>query len=144
MAALFYCHLPEAVIQYDELLSTSDKERQQVVFSSPIFLFVFLPTVFILYRLCRNLRVQNALLAFASLVFYAFGQLRYVPLFLLSVCVNYLAGLLLLSRRGRSKLILTLAVVLNLGILAVFKYTDFFLANLNHLLGFSHFKACPM
>ena len=106
-----------------------------MVFSSPIFLFVFLPAVFLLYRLCRNLRVQNALLAAASLLFYAFGQLRYVPLFLLSVCINYLAGLLLLSRQEKRRLILAVAVFLNLGILALFKYTDFLLQNLNHLLG---------
>ena len=105
-----------------------------MVFSSPIFLFVFLPAVFLLYRLCRDLRVQNALLAIASLLFYAFGQLRYVPLFLLSVCINYLAGLLLQTRQERRRLILTLAVILNLGILAMFKYTDFLLSNLNLLL----------
>ncbi|MBR1456342.1 MAG: MBOAT family protein [Oscillospiraceae bacterium] len=104
-----------------------------MVFSSAIFLFAFLPAVFILSRLCRDLRAQNALLAAASIVFYAFGQLRYVPLFLLSVCINYLAGRLLLSVRRR-KAVLALAVVLDLGILAVFKYTDFVLENLGLLL----------
>ena len=105
-----------------------------MVFSSAIFLFLFLPAVFLLYRLCRNQRGQNLLLAAASVVFYAFGQLGYVPLFLLSVCINYLAGRLLLSLQRRRKVVLALAVVLNLGILAVFKYADFALQNLNLLL----------
>lgn len=105
-----------------------------MVFSSAIFLFVFLPAVFLLSRLCRELRYQNILLAAASIVFYAFGQLSYVPLFLLSVCINYLAGRLLLSPGGHRRPVLVLAVVLNLGILALFKYTDFLLQNVNALL----------
>ncbi|MBQ7474014.1 MAG: MBOAT family protein [Oscillospiraceae bacterium] len=108
-----------------------------MVFSSAIFLFVFLPVVFILYRLVPSLKIKNLLLALASIVFYAFGQLRYVPLFLLSVLINYLAGLMLQSRIERRKLILTLAVVLNVGILGVFKYTDFMIGNLNALFALS-------
>ena len=61
-----------------------------MVFSSAIFLFAFLPAVFLLDRLGRDLRWKNAVLALASLVFYAFGQLYYVPLFLLSVYMNQL------------------------------------------------------
>ena len=100
-----------------------------MVFSSAIFLFAFLPAVFLLDRLGRDLRWKNAVLALASLVFYAFGQLYYVPLFLCSVLINYLAGRLLMSG-GRRRAVLTAAVVLNLGLLAVFKYTDFVLQNL--------------
>lgn len=106
-----------------------------MVFSSAIFLFVFLPLVFLLYRLCPGQRAKNALLAAASLVFYAFGQLQYVPLFLASIVINYLSGLLLCTRYPRSKAVLALSVILNLGILAVFKYTDFVLSNINALTG---------
>ena len=75
-----------------------------MVFSSAIFLFVFLPLVFLLTRLTkRSIRLQNLLLALASLVFYAFGQLQYVPLFLASVLINYLSGVLLTGRFARSK-----------------------------------------
>ena len=105
-----------------------------MVFSSPIFLFVFLPAVFLLDRLCRGVRIQNLLLAAASLVFYAFGQLGYVPLLLLSVCVNYLAGRRLSDARRR-RAVLIAALALNLGVLALFKYADFLLTNLNLLLG---------
>ena len=101
-----------------------------MVFSSAVFLFAFLPAVFLLDRLLRPLRLRNTLLALASILFYAFGQLQYVPLFLGSVLLNYLAGLALgRLRRGR-KAVLALAVVLNLGLLGVFKYTDFVLGNL--------------
>ena len=128
-----------------------------MVFSSPIFLFAFFPLVFLLHRLVPGIRAKNALLAGASLVFYAFGQLRYLPLFLFSVVVNYGAGLILQrAERGR-KGILAGAVVLDLGVLAVFKYTDFLLGNLNALGAaipcpasccrsaspFSPFRACP-
>ena len=66
-----------------------------MVFSSAIFLFFFLPPVFLLSRLPLGKRWQNLLLAAASLVFYAFGNLQYVPLFLASVLLNYVTGLLL-------------------------------------------------
>ena len=108
-----------------------------MVFSSAIFLFAFLPLVYLLTRLTKNLRVQNLLLALASLVFYAFGQLQYVPLFLASVLVNYICGALLTGRMARSKAVLSVAVVLNLGVLGIFKYTDFVLQNLNAALSLS-------
>ena len=106
-----------------------------MVFSSAIFLFCFLPAVFLLYRLPFGRRWQNALLAYASLVFYAFGNLHYVPLFLLSVLLNYATGLLLGGRLQRSKPLIALNIVLNLGILCVFKYTDFLIGNANALFG---------
>ena len=87
-----------------------------MVFSSAIFIFVFLPAVFILYRLIPSLKIKNLLLAAASIVFYAFGQLQYVPLFLASVLINYYSGLLLQKDISRRKAVLAIAVVLNIGI----------------------------
>ena len=106
-----------------------------MVFSSAIFLFAFLPAVFIIYRLLPGILSRNVFLAFRSLVFYAFGQLVYLPLFLASILINYISGLLLSGKFRRSRLILALAVILNLGILCVFKYTDFLIVNINSLLG---------
>ena len=106
-----------------------------MVFSSAIFLFAFLPLVYLLTHAVKSLRVRNLLLALASLVFYAFGQLQYLPLFLASVTVNYLAGRLLSGRMARSRAALAAAVALNLAVLIVFKYTDFMLQNLNAALG---------
>ncbi len=108
-----------------------------MVFSSAIFLFCFLPPVFLLSRLPFGRRWQNLLLAAASLIFYAFGNLQYVPLFLGSVLLNWLAGLLLGGRFQRSRAVLAVSVVLNLGILCVFKYTDFLLQNLSLIPGLS-------
>ena len=106
-----------------------------MVFSSAIFLFCFLPLVFLLSRLPLGKRWQNGLLAAASLVFYAFGNLHYVPLFLLSILINYLTGLLLGGRFPKSRAVLALNILLNLGILCVFKYTDFLIDNLNDTFG---------
>ena len=101
-----------------------------MVFSSPIFLFAFLPAVFLLHACLPTVRTRNILLAAASVVFYAFGQLNYVPLFLASVLVNYLAGRLLMGPFPRSRAVLTAAVLLNLGALCFYKYTDFVLLTL--------------
>ena len=100
-------------------------------FSSPVFLFFFLPAVFALDRIVRNNRIKNWMLAAASLLFFAFGQLVYVPLFLLSVLISYVAGRLLMTGTRGRKAVLIAAVVLDLLVLAVFKYTDFLLSNLN-------------
>ena len=108
-----------------------------MVFSSAIFLFVFLPAVFILYRAIPSLKFKNLLLAAASIVFYAFGQLKYVPLFLASVLINYASGLLLQRAISRRKLILAVSVILNIGILCFYKYTDFIIRNLNDGLALS-------
>ena len=106
-----------------------------MVFSSAIFLFCFLPAVFLLSRLPFGRRWQNILLAAASLVFYAFGNLRYVPLFLLSILVNYVTGLMLGGRFRHSRAVLTVNLILNLGILCIYKYTDFLIGNMNQLFG---------
>ncbi len=115
--------------------TTWRREEQALVFSSAIFLFCFLPVVFLLYRLPFGKRWQNGLLAAASLVFYAFGNLHYVPLFLASILINYLTGVLLGTRFQRSKAVITVNILLNLGILCVYKYTDFLIANVNSLFG---------
>ena len=93
--------------------------------------------MFILYRLIPTLKIKNLLLCAASIVFYAFGQLYYVPLFLLSVLINYVSGLLLMREGTHRKAVLALAVILNIGILCVFKYTDFLIRNLNDTFSLS-------
>ena len=108
-----------------------------MTFSSLTFLFVFFPVTFLLYALIRNHTARNFILAAASLVFYAFGNLHYVPLFLCSILLNYLTGLLLGTRLKHSRILITLNILLNLGILCVYKYTDFLIANLNAVAGLS-------
>jgi len=84
-----------------------------------------------------GIKARNIFLAFSSLVFYSFGQLTYVPLFLLSVFINYLSGFLLGRYTAYRKLVLAASVVLNLGILCIFKYTDFIIHNINSVFSLS-------
>jgi len=107
-----------------------------VVFNSALFLFVFLPLVFVLSRLSRKTAVQNALLAMLSLLFYAVGSPMHALLLLGSVAVNWLAGRLLSHEIGR-KAVLIAALVVDVGLLFAFKYMDFFTESLNTLLGTS-------
>ena len=107
-----------------------------MVFGSPIFLFCFLPAAYLVYRFLPGIRSRNAWLAIASLVFYSFGQPVYLPLLLLSVVMNYLFGLLLMSPAGRGKRWpAACAVAGNLLLLGTFKYLDFFAGILNTLPG---------
>ena len=108
-----------------------------MVFSSVVFIFVFLPVVFLVYGILPSLKWKNLFLVFASLIFYAYGEPVYVLLMLGSSVMNCGLGLLV-SRSGKNAgVVLALAVVLNLGILCAFKYTGFFLENVNILLGVS-------
>ena len=108
-----------------------------MLFSSTIFLFIFLPCVLLVYYgLLRSVRARNVLLLIASLLFYAWGEPVYVFLMLLSIAVNYALGLAQGTGRHK-KLWLVLTVVFNLGILFHFKYLGFAAENLNALLGTS-------
>lgn len=103
-----------------------------MVFGSPVFLFCFLPVTYIVCRVLPGVRSRNAWLTAASLVFYSFGQLVYLPLLLASVGMNYLFGLLMMSPAGRGKRWPAVcAVVGNLLLLGAFKYLDFFAGTLN-------------
>lgn len=106
-----------------------------MVFSSAVFLFIFLPVVFLLDRLLRGTKAKNALLLLASLVFYSFGQLVYLPLLLLSVVLNYFCGLLAAGKHPR--LGVGLAVAGGIGMLAVYKYADFMIGSLNGVFGWT-------
>ena len=106
-----------------------------MVFSNLIFLYLFLPVCLIFYFLCQNIRAKNAVLIVFSLIFYAWGEPVYLLLMLASVAVNWGFGLLI--ERRRKKVFLILALVLDLGCLAVFKYAGFFVENLNALFRIS-------
>ncbi len=109
-----------------------------MVFGSPIFLFCFLPAVYLIYRVLPGIRARNGWLALASLVFYSFGQPVYLPLLLLSVGMNYLFGRAVMSPAGRGKRWpAACAVAGNLLLLGAYKYLDFFAATLNAAFGLS-------
>ncbi len=102
-----------------------------MVFSSVIFLFLFLPIVLGGYYLLPERETKNFWLIAASLLFYAFSGLWYVLLLLFSVFCNYLAGLFVSGRKG----VLYAAVAVNLGVLGVFKYLTFLVRTVNQLPG---------
>ena len=104
-----------------------------MVFSSPVFLFFFLPITYLGYRLLPSLSWRNAWLTLASLVFFSFGQLPYLVLLLVSVLINYGFGLWLQLGRRYRRLAVGLASVANLLLLGTFKYLDFVLATVNGL-----------
>lgn len=133
-----------------------------MVFSSLSFLCIFLPVVFLLHQVIPGFKGKNALLIVASLLFYAYGEPIYVVLMLVSTVVNWLFGLLLgkeegekteniLLKEGSSterktnqsstrfskKLIVAFAVIVNIGLLGVFKYADMVVATFNALTGLS-------
>ena len=102
-----------------------------MVFSSVIFLCLFLPIVLGGYYLLPKREAKNLWLIAASLLFYAFRGLWYVLLLLFSVFCNYLAGLFVSGRKG----VLYVAVAVNLGVLGVFKYLTFLVRTVNQLPG---------
>lgn len=110
-----------------------------MVFSSTIFLCVYLPLVLLGYYICPK-KGRNLFLLIVSLVFYAWGEPKYVFLMIFSILVNYIFGRLMDKHREnkkRLKLMLVLSVVIDIGLLSVFKYTDFVITNINAIFGSS-------
>ena len=110
-----------------------------MLFSSNIFIFIFLPAVLFFYYvpLRKNRTAQNVFLLLASLFFYAWGEPRFVLIMMLSIVVNWAGGLVADCFREdpvRSKLVIGTIVFFNLLILFIFKYLTFTLTNLK-LLG---------
>ena len=105
-----------------------------MIFSSLEFLCVFLPVVFALYCVIPSLKAKNALLIVASLFFYAYGEPVYVLLMIFSAIVNYAMARLIDRGQRAKKVFLVIDIVLNLGMLAVFKYADFAVDTVNRLL----------
>lgn len=103
-----------------------------MVFSSLVFLCIFLPIIFCLHTVIPSVKVRNVLLIIASLVFYAYGEPVYVILMIVSALLNYVCAMLM--EKANRKAVLTAAVVINIGILCVFKYTGFFITTINSVL----------
>ena len=101
-----------------------------MVFSSPLFLFYFLPGFLLLYFLAPQ-RLKNPVALLASLGFYAWGGLHFLGLFLVSVVVNF--GLIYFMSattvRSKQRVYLVMSIVVNVGMLFYFKYANFFLEN---------------
>ena len=99
-----------------------------MIFSSITFLFYFLPLVLLLYYLVPN-KVKNLVLLLSSLIFYAWGEPKYIILMIFSSIVDYTIAIIIDKYRGKiqSKIALCCSVLINLSLLFFFKYTDFFI-----------------
>ena len=98
-----------------------------MLFSSLEFIFLFLPITLLVYYISPS-RVKNAVLFVSGIVFYAFGEIRLLPIFLLTIAVDFAFGLIIEKSAQRKKFaraLLILAVIFNLALLGYFKYFDF-------------------
>ncbi len=108
-----------------------------MIFSSLLFLFRFMPAAFLLYYLTPN-KLKNLTLLILSLFFYAWGEPKYIWIMVVSILVDYSCsqGIKRLGhRKGFKNLFLGISVAANLGMLLFFKYSGFFIDNINALLG---------
>lgn len=104
-----------------------------MVFSSTIFVFLFLPLVLLCYFLAPK-KLKNYILLFFSLVFYIFGGPKFLLVLLFVVLIDYI-GAILINKTNKKKLFLILTLILNISTLVYFKYTGFFLENVNNIFG---------
>ena len=105
-----------------------------MVFSSLVFLWLFMPIVLGLYFLSQE-RYRNVLLLIASLIFYAWGEPIYLSVMVISIFVNYICGLLIGGKERKNKAALVIGIIINLSLLGVFKYSGFVIDNINAMTG---------
>jgi len=113
-----------------------------LLFNSYIFIFLFLPITFFIYFYLNTKRLteaSKAFLVFASLFFYSWWNIAYLPLILISMLFNYTMGRELSKHTQKKKnyspkVLLTIGVIANLALLGYFKYADFFIENVNKVL----------
>lgn len=110
-----------------------------MVFSSIVFLYIFLPIMLLLYFIVPS-KFKNAIMILASLVFFAWGEIRYIFIMLVLAVMDFICGKQITKYQDNKKkkiLFLMINVVVNLGILFFFKYADFIITNINNLTGLS-------
>lgn len=106
-----------------------------MVFSSIIFIFTFLPITLILYYISPR-KIKNITLLIASLIFYAWGEPKYIFLMILTIIFDYFAALLInknSNNRRKSRQIFIFTIIINIAILGFFKYFGFIVDNINSL-----------
>ena len=111
-----------------------------MLFSTTTFILIFLPIIIFLYytflKFGKTKVINNIILFVASIIFYAWGEPYYVIIMLLSIIVNWWLGILIekyKKDRIKSKVIIVLMLLFNLGNLVIFKYLGFFISNINNI-----------
>ena len=109
-----------------------------MLFNSLTFLFGFLPLLLALYFIVESRKIKNIILLLFSILFYAWGEPKYIFLMLITIIVVYVFGLLIDKfDRDKNKLLkkisLIICIILVVGNLIFFKYTNFFIENINNI-----------
>ncbi len=110
-----------------------------MVFSSILFLFRFLPIAFLIYYITPK-KFKNFILIILSLIFYSWGEVKYFPIMIASIVVDYFCSMGIERNRGnkaKCRMFLLTSMMFNLGMLGFFKYTNFFMENIQLLTGLS-------
>ena len=110
-----------------------------MVFSSLTFIYIFLPICLILYFATKSIQQKNAVLLIMSLIFYAWGEPKWIVLMVISTLVEFIGAKLIDRHRDtwKAKVALATSVTVALGFLFIFKYFDFFIFNVNKIVGTS-------
>lgn len=101
-----------------------------MLFSSMSFIYVFLPIVMLVYLLAKK-SLHNYILLFASIIFYAWGEPKYLVIMLLTIIINYIGAVTIEKYKKNKKIILITTIFANLCFLIYFKYFNFLIKNLN-------------
>lgn len=110
-----------------------------MLFSSLTFLLLFFPITILLYFITKNTKIKNIVLLVFSLIFYSWGEPKYILLMLLTVLTAYIFGILIEKNKknNKSKIYFIISIVLILSSLFVFKYLDFSIRIMNRILRFN-------
>lgn len=102
-----------------------------MLFTSISFLYYFLPVVILLYFVVPK-KMRNVILFGASMLFYFYGEPKYIVLMLVEILITYISAIWI--DKYKKKSVLFLAISIHIGLLCIFKYTDFMIENVNHIL----------
>ena len=118
-----------------------------MVFSSLIFIFIFLPLVLVSYYLVPKI-LRNTIILLFSLIFYAWGEPVYILLIMISILINYFGALLIrkyISDKEKSKFIFITVLLIDISVLFFFKYYGFAIESLGYILGLNlQVKSIPL
>ena len=103
-----------------------------MLFSTMTFVFMFLPIVLVLYLVTKK-ELHNPILLISSIIFYAWGEPKYLAIMLLTILINWLGAIGVDKFKNHKKLVLALTIIANLGFLIYFKYFNFLIDNCNNI-----------
>lgn len=101
-------------------------------FCSFTFILIFLPIVIFLYYICKNRTYRNTILVVASLLFYAWGEPKYILMLLCSILLNYVLAIFI-EKSKYKKLIFIIDILFNISLIFIFKYLNFSIFTINNL-----------